>query len=105
MNDSFKNWCLWIGGTILFFSFLVLLWLGLDSLRPRIQPPQSYKESSNPKIEVELVLEHEGIKVFRFHDGVRYVYFIDARGKTVWNETHTTGKVTLTEQHSVETAQ
>ena len=54
-------------------------------------PAQSVSPSSNPEIKVELVLINDGVKVYRFHDGVRYIYYTDARGSTQWTETQ--GKI------------
>ncbi len=47
-------------------------------------PAESVAVSSNPEIQVELMLTHDGIKVYRFLDGYHYVYFTDARGSTEW---------------------
>lgn len=45
---------------------------------PSRRVPAEYEtQSSNPKIAVEFVLSHEGVKIYRFHDGVRYIYFTD----------------------------
>ncbi len=43
---------------------------------------QSKEKSSNPAVDVELVLEHDGVKVYRFWNGGRYIYYTDARGST-----------------------
>jgi hypothetical protein len=68
-------------------------------------PATSKDTTSNAQIEVHLVLEHDGIKVYRFWDGVRTIYYTDARGKTSWDEVHSTGKTTYIERHEVETTQ
>ena len=49
-----------------------------------------YKDAQSTKIEgngvkVELLFEHNGIKMYRFLDGGRYHYFTD-RGETITNE-------------------
>jgi hypothetical protein len=51
----------------------------------------SNSSTSNTNIKVELLFEHDGVKVYRFRDG-RTVYYTDARGKTKW--TVSNGKTT-----------
>lgn len=63
----------------------------------------SYDTSSNTNVVVELVLEHEGIKVYRFWDGWRYVYYTDARGQTAWEEAVRSGKTVHYVEHTVDT--
>lgn len=50
--------------------------------------PQSEVEVSNKGVKVELLFENDGVKVYRFHDGGRAIYYIDARGNTHWNESN-----------------
>lgn len=45
--------------------------------------PMSVNRTNNNNISVELLFEHEGIKVYRFTDGPKHVYYTDARGATV----------------------
>lgn len=52
----------------------------------KYEPSQDMSRSSNPAIPIELMLVHEGIKVYRFCDGFRYIYFTDARGVTEWTQ-------------------
>lgn len=47
--------------------------------------PVSTERTTNSDIAVELLFEHEGVKVYRFIDGGRFVYYTDARGKTEWS--------------------
>ena len=42
------------------------------------------RKTSNPAISVDLLFEHQGVKIYRFHDGDRTLYYADARGKTAW---------------------
>lgn len=49
----------------------------------------SISKSNNPEIPVELLFEHDGVKVYRFEDNGRSIYYTDARGKTEW---YTSGK-------------
>jgi len=51
----------------------------------------SNSSTSNTNIKVELLFEHDGVKVYRFHDGGTF-YYTDARGKTKW--TVSNGKTT-----------
>lgn len=41
--------------------------------------------SPKPSPEAKLVLENDGVKVYKFNDGYRDVYYTDARGCTEWN--------------------
>lgn len=45
-------------------------------------------ESSNSDVEVELLFEHDGCKVYRFFDGGSAKYYTDCRGQVQWDETH-----------------
>lgn len=62
-------------------------------------PNRTYEKS----ITVEKVLTHDGITMYRFWDGIRYVYFADARGQTSWMEYRQTGKTSVPDPQSVET--
>jgi len=102
MNTMKKEIC--IGAAILLAvvgGFALLIY----ATRREYKPAQTYEASSNPGIDVQLVLEHEGVKVYRFWDGVRTIYYTDARGRTSWKEVHSTGKTTYTEDHEVETTE
>lgn len=90
--------------TILLPTIAVLLLTSCDRLKPReFVPAVSDSKSDNPTIMVELVLTHNGITVYRFWDGWKYVYYTDARGATQWSETVPAGKGTRQEDHSVQT--
>lgn len=65
----------------------------------------STERTSNVEINIELLFEKDGIKVYRFSDGYRNIYYTDARGTTSWDETHSDGKTTTTTHHRVETVQ
>ena len=96
-----KATLLTILGIALFFAGII--WL-LEHLRPVRMAAQTQESSSNSAIPVQLVLAHEGVRVYRFWDGVRTIYYTDTRGKTAWSETRSTGKATITEDYEVETA-
>lgn len=65
--------------------------------------PVSTASTDNAQIKVELLFEKDGVKVYRFSDAGRYIYYTDARGATQWSEYHSTGKSGYTVQRRVET--
>lgn len=81
-------------------AVLCIAWLGVAGCQ---KTEQAKEQTSNGEIKVELLFEHEGVKVYRFYDD-RTVYYTDARGKTAWDETHSTGKSSWREHHGVDTA-
>lgn len=66
---------------------------------------QSVERSSNNEIDVDLLFEKDGIRVYRFTDNGRFIYYTDARGRTEWTTSHSNGKSTTTRKHSVETVE
>ncbi len=62
------------------------------------EKPKSTLVTDNSKIQVELLFEHDGVKVYRFFDSGRPIYYTDARGATNW---HTGGKTN--QKHIVQT--
>lgn len=60
--------------------------------------PVSTSRTDNREISVDLLFEKDGVKVYRFMDGGRAIYYTDARGRTEWTDG---GKVKV--KHSVET--
>jgi len=71
---------------------LLLLALCLAALTGCKVKEQSETQTSNSEVKVQLLFTHDGVKVYRFNAGDRWVYYTDARGKTAWDEQH--GKVT-----------
>lgn len=63
----------------------------------------SAERTDNAQVNVELVLTNDGIKVYRFWDGWKYVYYTDARGTTSWEDRRTVGKTVVVTHSSVET--
>lgn len=63
--------------------------------------PLSTYRSNNPEFNPSLLFEHNGVKVYRFVDAGRYVYYTDARGHTSYIVSE--GKTTRVE--AVETAE
>lgn len=63
---------------------------------------QDATKTTNDNFWVELLFENDGVKVYRFWDG-RYIYYVDARGRTAWDETHVAGKAIYVEHREVET--
>lgn len=67
------------------YLLLCLVLLGCE------KDPIGVASTNNPDFRVSLLFEHDGVKVYRFTDNGRYIYYTDARGKTDWKQT--TGKV------------
>ena len=44
--------------------------------------PQSTTKAGDFRL--EFLFEHEGVRVFRFQDAGRYIYYTDARGAVEW---------------------
>ncbi len=63
----------------------------------------STEQTLNPDIELELLFEHDGCKIYRFSDVGRSIYYTDCRGQTSWETTYTDGKITTTTNHQVNT--
>lgn len=66
--------------------------------------PVSSSPTNNAAIQVELLFEKDGMKVYRFDDGGRSIYYTDARGRAEWSVERSNGKTTSREHYSVETA-
>jgi hypothetical protein len=79
--------------------------LGSVVLSGCAKDPISTERSNNSQIEVELLFEKDGVKLYRFTDEGRYIYYTDARGRTEWTTAHGNGKTTTTRKHQVETAE
>lgn len=47
--------------------------------------PVATNATTNAAIKVELLFENDGVKVYRFKDCGRYIYFTDARGAASWS--------------------
>ena len=54
--------------------------------------PVSTERTDNAAITVDFLFEKDGVKVYRFYDGGRPIYYTDARGATQWSERHSSGK-------------
>lgn len=48
--------------------------------------PMETRATGNPNIDVSMLFEHDGCRVYRFVDGARAVYYTDCRGATAWEE-------------------
>jgi len=44
-------------------------------------------KTNNNEMQVELLFEHDGCRVYRFYDG-SYKYYTDCRGSVQWTEQH-----------------
>lgn len=70
---------------------------------PPVIYPTTIQETDNSDVNVDLLFEHEGVKVYRFVDNGRYVYYSDARGSVEWTEVKRVGKSTIIESNKVDT--
>ena len=59
--------------------------------------PVNVEYDNDDDYNVTFVFEVDGIKVYRFRDGLRTIYFTDNKGRVEYSETHTRGKTTTTE--------
>lgn len=68
---------------------------------------QEIKRTSNNEFQAELLFEHDGIKVYRFHDAGKPVYFINATGSTQYETRkiihYGKNMVKVNEKHQVHT--
>lgn len=65
---------------------------------------QERQKTSNQEIEVTLLFEKDGCKVYRFVDGGKSVYWTDCRGKVEYasKKGYKGGSVTRTQNETVE---
>ena len=54
--------------------------------------PQRVEQSSNSEIQIQLLFEKDGCKVYRFYDCGYAVYFTDCRGKVEYEYYQSNGK-------------
>lgn len=66
-------------------------------------PATAIKQTDNQNVKLELLFEHDGVKVYRFTDANHFVYYADARGSVVYETTESAGKTTYTLKHEVTT--
>lgn len=81
---------------ILLSIFAVAMLSGCRGDGDRVQTSQSCDN-----YRVELLFEVDGVKVYRFRDGLRDVYFTNTNGKCGYTATQTNGKATT--YHDIET--
>lgn len=72
----------WLGTTILILFCVVSVFC----LLLLNKSPLSSEKSSNPSFEVEFLFEKDGVKVYRFYDGGRPIYYINSQGSIQWTE-------------------
>ncbi len=65
-----------------------------------LNKPVSTTATNNPELNLNLLFEHDGCKVYRFYDG-RSVYYTDCRGSAMAPVTTSTGKITTTYMDAV----
>jgi hypothetical protein len=81
----------------------LILMISIVLLAGCTKPAIRSELSNNGQIVVDLLFEKDGVKVYRFQDCGRYIYYTDARGKTEWITSRSNGKTSHTERHTVET--
>lgn len=72
-------------------KILILISLLLLSCTPSKQP-LSITNTNNKDIQVELIFEHKGCRVYGFDTGHRYIFYTDCNS-THWVECQLRGKV------------
>lgn len=82
---------------LLFYALLALSLTGCENEDKNL----TLEENSIKKYTPELLFEYEGIKVYKFHDGLRTVYFTNTQGQVQWKTTELKGKVISSEYHQV----
>lgn len=65
--------------TLLFACLAALALVSCD------QPAVSTTSTNNTSVKVDLLFENDGVKVYRFVDGGRNIYYTDARGRVEYN--------------------
>lgn len=61
--------------------------------------PLSVSRTDNAQFDVQLLFEHDGCKVYRFHDGSHTVYYTTCKGQTTHDETRNNGKSSHTDTY------
>lgn len=67
---------------------IVLLAVVMACEKPAVRTQQT----NNPDMDLELLFENEGCKVWRFDDNNRSHYYTDFRGETITTKTESCGK-------------
>jgi hypothetical protein len=73
---------------------LIIAIICLYGCEEKTTPQQITIEHSNEDFNVELLFEVDSIKVYRFYDGGRPVYFSKSQGRFDYTYTRRAGKVT-----------
>lgn len=91
----------WRDGTIGAMTLLVSLAVVVIGCS---QPPSIRTDhTNNPKLDVELLAEHDGCRIYRFWGGEHWVYFVKGGDQTMWGETVSDGETSHEEQRAVHT--
>ena len=61
-------------------TFLLVIISGCRTIE---EPISSAKPENNKSYNVEYLFEHDGCKVYRFHDYGKYVYFTNCNGEAI----------------------
>lgn len=77
---------------------VILAILGLVLCGCANQGEKQEIETGNKDMNVVFLFEVDGVRVYRFRDAGRFIYFTNANGRCEYNYTVSTGKVTRTER-------
>ncbi len=66
---------------------------------------QAVEQTSNAAVNVDLLFEKDGCKVYRFYDNGYAIYFTDCRGRVEYKYTTSTGKSSQTHHIQNETVE
>lgn len=79
-------------------KIVILAILGLVMCGCANQGEKQDIETGNKDMNVVFLFEVDGVRVYRFRDAGRYVYFTNTNGKCQYDYTVSTGKTTYTER-------
>lgn len=74
---------------------LILLCLAILSGCEKVTPPESISSTSNNNIQVELIFENDGCKIYRFEDYGYERYYANCAPGIIGGHTHMVGKISI----------
>ena len=85
----------------------ILILLAVVASACGAEPVEYTNVGKDGDVKLDLLFTHDGMKVYRFVDAGRYVYFVDGRGRMGWTTSHydAATKTTRVERHAVETVE
>lgn len=81
-------------------TLFFLLALAMLSCKPQYKDTYS-NEQRVSTFEVVKLFDYDGVSVYRFYDGSRYIYFTNAKGKVEWETSRQNGKARNYYKHQV----